>query len=261
MDVSLAVDVVLLVSVFIGGLLIKTYLPGYIGEKAKNLATKEDIANITSKIEQVKVEYAKQLELYKSDIWQTQQRYLQMQEQEKLKVETFKKAVVVVAKITDLISIYQLHSSSSVMSSAIAEMAHDKGNEEVVKVSWDMHVEQKGKAADLYSNFRESIVELGSTFALFSVYFEPVLTESLYKILAMAHGAVELKMSPAEFRKRLEDEYSKGHDLNAIRQIVGQHYDSLWDVKPITAESNRFFQLMKDHIKLAGNEKSTPSKS
>lgn len=252
MDVNLVADVVLFISIFIVGLLIKTYLPGYIGEKAKNLATKEDIADITSKIEQVKVEYAKQLELYKSDIWQTQQRYLQMQEEAKLKVEVFKRAVVDVAKITDLISIYQIHASNSEVNAAIAEMASEKGNQEVQKVSWDMHLEHKGKAATLYSSFRELIVELGGTFALFSIYFEPALTESLHRIIMMTHGAVELKMPSAEFRKRLEDECNKGLDLNAVREIVGRHYDTLYDVKPITAEGNLFFQLMKNHIKLAG---------
>ncbi|XSS65203.1 hypothetical protein ACP9OK_09570 [Pseudomonas sp. B11] len=73
MDAYLVADVVLFISIFIVGLLIKTYLPGYIGEKSKNLATKEDIAGITDKIEQVKADYARQLELYKSDIWQNQQ--------------------------------------------------------------------------------------------------------------------------------------------------------------------------------------------
>jgi hypothetical protein len=259
MDMYLAANLGLFVSIAVVGWLIRFYLPGYMGEKGKNLATKEDIAEITNKIEQVKVEYAKQLELYKSDIWQTQQRYLQMQEEAKLKVDVFKKAVVDVAKITDLINIYQIHASNSAMNAAIAEMAHDKGNEKVVKVSWDMHLEHKGKAATLYSNFRELIVELGSTYALFSVYFEPILIESLHRILTMAHGAAELKMSPAEFRERLEAEYSKGHDLNVILQIVGQHYDTLWDVKPITAESNRLFQLMRDHIKLTEDEKSVSS--
>lgn len=261
MDISLAVDVVLLVLIFIVGLLIKIYLPGYIGEKAKNLATKEDIADITSKIEQVKVEYAKQLELYKSDVWQTQQRYLQIQEVEKLKVDTFKKAVVDVAKITDLISIYQIHVSNSEMAAAVSDIAFKQGNEQVQKASWDMHLEYRSKAAALYSTFRELIVELGGTFALFSIYFEPALSESLSKIIVMTHDAVELKMPPAEFRKRLEDEYSTGLDLNMAKDNVGRYYDTLYSVKPITAESNRFFQLMKNHIKLESNEKTAPSKS
>lgn len=255
MDVSFMADVAWLASIPIIALLIKFYLPGYIKEKGKNLATKEDIAGITDQIEQVRTEYAKQLELYKDGIWQTQQRYLQMQEEAKLKVDLFKKAVVDVAKLTDLISIYQLHASNSEMNSAIAEMAHDKGDVEVEKSSWDMHLDQKEKAAKLYSDFRGLIVELGGTFALLSVYFEPALSESLHRIITMAHGAAELKMPPAEFRERLEAEYSKGYDLNVIRQVVGQHYDTLGDMKLITAESNRFFRLMKKHIKLEDIER------
>jgi len=40
---------------------LRSYLPSYFQEKAKNLATKEDIAGITHRIESVKNEYAKQL--------------------------------------------------------------------------------------------------------------------------------------------------------------------------------------------------------
>lgn len=43
MDTYLVADVVLFISIFIVGLLIKTYLPGYIGEKSKNLATKDGL--------------------------------------------------------------------------------------------------------------------------------------------------------------------------------------------------------------------------
>lgn len=38
------------------GLLIKAYLPSYVKEKAKNLATKEDVAEITSLVERVRAE-------------------------------------------------------------------------------------------------------------------------------------------------------------------------------------------------------------
>ena len=42
--------------------LIRHYFPGYLTEKAKNLATKEDIADITRRIEEVKHGYAALLE-------------------------------------------------------------------------------------------------------------------------------------------------------------------------------------------------------
>src|SRR5438093_1995517 len=43
-------------------LLLKSYLPSYLAEKAKNLATREDIARITDEIERVKSQYALLLE-------------------------------------------------------------------------------------------------------------------------------------------------------------------------------------------------------
>ena len=40
-------------------LMIKSYFPSYFSEKGKNLATKEDIKEITAKVEEIRVEYAK----------------------------------------------------------------------------------------------------------------------------------------------------------------------------------------------------------
>lgn len=251
MSIDAPIDVAWLILACLGALLVKSYLPGYIGEKAKNLATKEDVASITSKIEEVKAEYVKQIELYKSDIWKIQQQHLQAQEEAKLKIEVFKKAVVDVARITDLIGIYQIHISNSEMAAAISSLAFDKGNEALVKSSWDIHVEYNAKAAVLYTSFRELIVGLGGTFALLSIYFESELSDSLNKIIMMAHAAVELKMPSVEFRNRLESECGNGHDLNTAKENVGRYYDTLYDVKLITAESNQFFRLLRDHVKLA----------
>jgi len=54
------------IGIIIGGgivyLLLKFFLPSYLSEKGKNLATKEDIASITEKVESVKTDYAKVLE-------------------------------------------------------------------------------------------------------------------------------------------------------------------------------------------------------
>lgn len=52
----------------VGGLLLRNYLPAYFQEKGKNLATKEDIREITDRVEAVRVHYARQVELYKHEI-------------------------------------------------------------------------------------------------------------------------------------------------------------------------------------------------
>lgn len=44
------------------------YLPTYFKKKGENLATKEDIKEITDKVESVKTDYARQLELFKHEI-------------------------------------------------------------------------------------------------------------------------------------------------------------------------------------------------
>ena len=53
---------------FVLALMTKSYFPKYVSEKAKNLATKEDIAEITDKIEGVKSNYAHFLEKTKSEL-------------------------------------------------------------------------------------------------------------------------------------------------------------------------------------------------
>jgi len=62
------------VVLIIGGLLLRNYLPSYFQEKGKNLATKEDIREITDKVEAVKAQYVREIELFKYDIALLQKR-------------------------------------------------------------------------------------------------------------------------------------------------------------------------------------------
>ncbi len=49
-------------------LFVKHYFPSYMNKKGENLATKEDIAEITKKTEEVQKEFKEQFELFSSDI-------------------------------------------------------------------------------------------------------------------------------------------------------------------------------------------------
>ena len=51
----------------------KNFLPSYFTEKAKNLATKEDIETITEKVEKIKSEFLKDIEFIKADLSYTNQ--------------------------------------------------------------------------------------------------------------------------------------------------------------------------------------------
>lgn len=63
--IYIALEIIL---VFLLGLFIKNYLPSYMDEKGKNLATKEDIEAITRKTEEVQKEFKEGFELFSSDV-------------------------------------------------------------------------------------------------------------------------------------------------------------------------------------------------
>ena len=68
MDEILSIlNILTLLGVVVVALIGKNYFPKYVSEKAKNLATKEDIKEITDQIESVKSSYAHSLEKAKSE--------------------------------------------------------------------------------------------------------------------------------------------------------------------------------------------------
>ncbi|MBE1556944.1 hypothetical protein [Sporosarcina limicola] len=60
--------IVNVVGLFLLGLFIKKYLPAYMDQKGKNLATKEDIAEITRNTEEVKVLFQKEIALFSQEL-------------------------------------------------------------------------------------------------------------------------------------------------------------------------------------------------
>ena len=70
--------------------LVKHFLPGYLSQKGKNLATQEDIEEITDKVESVKSGYAEVLEEIKSN---NQIKIAAIEREKSLKKEVFMEAV------------------------------------------------------------------------------------------------------------------------------------------------------------------------
>lgn len=69
MDIAiLIIQIVSLLLVFLISLYVKNFLPSYMNKKGENLATKEDIAEITKKTEEVQKEFKEQFELFSSDV-------------------------------------------------------------------------------------------------------------------------------------------------------------------------------------------------
>jgi hypothetical protein len=66
----IALEILQVVIIVIIGLFIRSYLPGYFKKKGENLATKEDIGEITEQVERIKTLYSAQMESTRSSIAQ-----------------------------------------------------------------------------------------------------------------------------------------------------------------------------------------------
>lgn len=65
---AVLVDVVTLVAIVAAAIVLRNVIPTYFTEKAKNLATREDIEGITRKIERVRAEYTSTAESLRAEL-------------------------------------------------------------------------------------------------------------------------------------------------------------------------------------------------
>ena len=66
--VIIVIELVIIAGMFALGLFIKNFFPSYMDKKGENLATKEDIAEITRRTEEVQREFKEGFELFSSDV-------------------------------------------------------------------------------------------------------------------------------------------------------------------------------------------------
>lgn len=231
---------------FLAVILVQNYLPSYAREKGKNLATKEDIENITQKIESIKIEYSKQIEAYKTELWKSQQQHLWKQEETKLKIETFTKATVDVAKLINLIKKYQYFLSERELALATSGISK---NENDYKLYLSKHHQFSELTDTTYSEFRDVLVEMGGLHALLSIYFTPELSKTFNDILSLADHAAEQKISLEGFSELLIQEYEACGGLEEARVRIGLHYDKLCSSNALSLASQLFFDLLRTHIK------------
>ena len=66
--IALVLSSLSIVGLVIAGLLLRGYLPSYVAEKGKNLASKEDLTHITDLVESVKALHTSELERLKADL-------------------------------------------------------------------------------------------------------------------------------------------------------------------------------------------------
>jgi len=103
-------------------MLLKSFLPSYLSEKGKNLATKEDVASITDKVESVKTDYAKVLEEIRSN---NQLKLAEIEREKNIKKEVYLQAVEALTRAQNIVgTLSNLNTDDQKIASG---MANDSG--------------------------------------------------------------------------------------------------------------------------------------
>ena len=66
--ISLVLSIATVLGLLVAGLLLRVYLPSYVAEKGKNVASKEDLAHLTALVEGVKTLHASEIERLKATL-------------------------------------------------------------------------------------------------------------------------------------------------------------------------------------------------
>jgi len=154
-------------------LFIKSFIPAYLSEKAKNLASKEDIAAITDKVESVKSDYAHLLEEVKSN---NQIRIAAIEREKNTKKEVYMEAVEAITRSQNIVTRFcNLNLSEDEITASLGNDAGKiakiqvVGSKETVKAVTEFMAKVGSASLDLMLK-RSSLTQRLSTIRVYESY-------------------------------------------------------------------------------------------
>jgi hypothetical protein len=160
----------ILVSVAVS--LITTFIVQYVSWKGRNLATKEDIAGITTKIEGVKLNYYEKLEDYKNRLWELQYEKGRLYEEFKIKHEILEKVIVKLNKFGSDAIIHRIYAHKRNIYLALYKLNNAESDNKQYR-------EFQIKAEKSYLDFGEQSYKLTALSSTIKVYIDDTLGGNL----------------------------------------------------------------------------------
>ncbi|MEL4423564.1 hypothetical protein AYI83_18545 [Shewanella algae] len=189
-----------------GGVLyyfIKSYIPAYLTEKGKNLATKEDVGAITEEVEAVKSGYAEILEEVKVS---NQLKVSAIQREQNIKKEVYMDAVEAITKSQNMIASFSnLNISEEKITSEFSEQA--------------------GKIAKV------QIVGTKETVQAVTVFMGEVGTATLHLMLkrvALMNRKNDIQIS-GDLRDKCQSEVDRYLSIMKNMNLAGNRDQSIWE--------------------------------
>lgn len=217
-------------------------LTAYLKNKGKEIATKQSVREITDRIEGVKVEYAKSLEKFKSDLWDTQQKQIWQREEYKIKLEAFKRATRLVSLLeTAMGNAQSLTKYRELQTAAHKLVRGEPGSDEI----YDQYLELKEATIVAMEKLNTIRSELEEVKALILIYFDLELYRLVCSIIVKSHEYNKLHWSPETFVERLTQEFKKTGDISTAKEAVAKEYSAVLDVFYPGEDIHNFFQKQR----------------
>jgi hypothetical protein len=230
---------------------VKYYIPGYLKTKGQNLATKEDIASITREVEGVKEYYTVELEKYKNAIWRGQQREVWFKEEFKLRLETYKKATLLIYKYLEYIKNFHVSHLSSGINEAICCHLERENYELKEIVGGDYRVEYEStreKSLEWYFKCKDIEIELREVLGVVDVYFDDDLSRSLDALVRKGVDAARTYCGLEGFYELVESEFRKSSDYSDVSSAVMKNLHSEFQKLVPEVEAQTCLERLKKSI-------------
>lgn len=233
---SLVLDFLVVLAVSFVALVLRGYFPSYLSEKGKNLATKEDVAQITRVVESVKIE-----------LWQGQQEFLWEKEDKKIKIDLYRDAVVFIKQLINFLDDVKIYESSRDAANFLSQcIVIDQSERDYYQGEYEVF---RAKTESAYLEYRKAILNIEEVAVMVSIYFNETISLKLLSVVAKAKDNFSKGITPDEINQFLGDEIDKGHSLNAVKDSFNRLCSSRSLEFSLADEAAAFHEAIVDNVR------------
>jgi|GEM_PF-4987612 len=246
-ELTLIIELLTLASILIAGIIFKAYAPSYIKEKAKNLATKEDVAHITKEVERIKSEHHKELEEFKSDVWKQQQIFLWEKENNNIRIQLFREAITTIKKYSTQVqntSFMSLNMDACQKLSSMEELSSEARN--YYSAEYESY---RVKASESLTNYDELSVKIDELAIMILMYFGESCAEKLSNIRKTGTDLFSSVMPKTETENLIATEYNQNKSISAVRDALTKAHVTACQKFEIHKDAKIFFDSIMQELK------------
>ncbi|WP_421226809.1 hypothetical protein [Aeromonas jandaei] len=198
--------------------ILKSYLPAYLTEKAKNLASKEDIGLITAKVEAIKLNHSYLLEEVKNN---NQVKFAEIERAKAIKKEVYMEVVEAITRCQNAIinfcnldmSEQEITTSTNIDTSKIAKV-QVVGSKETVKAITTYMASNGSATLDLMLK-RRHLISLNDTINTYQLLLDKINNKRDQYLVHMEELCLQNNKDPAIWDMfKQKDEFEKNEYMN-----------------------------------------------